>query len=206
MGPMSSTERRFSDAQRRVLLAIARDSIEHGLHEGEPLRLHPEDFDPLLAAPGAAFVTLQRGGSLRGCIGSLEAYRPLVTDVAENAFAAAFRDPRFPPLSPAELDDLDIQVSVLSPPEPLEFDSEADLLAKIRPGTDGLIIEDLGHRGTFLPSVWESLPEPELFWRHLKQKAGLPPDHWSPTLRVYRYTTESFSKKDVSRPPSGPSP
>jgi len=186
---MSSTERRFSDAQRRVLLAIARDSIEHGLHEGEPLRLHPEDFDPLLAAPG-----------------SLEAYRPLVTDVAENAFAAAFRDPRFPPLSPAELDDLDIQVSVLSPPEPLEFDSEADLLAKIRPGIDGLIIEDLGHRGTFLPSVWESLPEPELFWRHLKQKAGLPPDHWSPTLRVYRYTTESFSKKDVSRPPSGPSP
>ena len=196
---MSSTERRFSDAQRQTLLAVARDSIRHGLQTGQPLRLRPDDFDPGLAAPGAAFVTLERGGGLRGCIGSLEAHRPLVTDVAENAFAAAFRDPRFPPLSPAEFDDLDIHVSVLSPPEPLKFDSEADLLSRIRPGIDGLIIEDLGHRGTFLPSVWESLPEPALFWRHLKQKAGLPPDHWSPTLRVYRYTTESFGERDNPR-------
>ncbi len=196
---MSSTERRFSDAQRQTLLAVARDSIRHGLEMGQPLRLRPDDFDPELAGPGAAFVTLEHGGNLRGCIGSLEAHRPLVTDVAENAFAAAFRDPRFPPLSPAEFDDLDIHVSVLSPPEPLEFDSEADLLTKIRPGIDGLIIEDLGRRGTFLPSVWESLPEPVLFWRHLKQKAGLPPDHWSPTLRVYRYTTESFGESDVPR-------
>ena len=194
---MSSIERRLSDVQRQTLLAVARDSIRHGLHTGQPLRPRPHDFDPELAAPGAAFVTLERGGELRGCIGSLEAHRPLLTDVSENAFAAGFRDPRFPPLSPTEFEDLDIHISVLSPPEPVKFDSEADLLARIRPGIDGLIIEDAGRRGTFLPSVWASLPEPALFWRHLKQKAGLPPDHWSPTLRVYRYTTESFGEGDI---------
>ncbi|WJW74546.1 AmmeMemoRadiSam system protein A [Thiohalobacter sp. IOR34] len=189
---MPSSERRLSDAQRAVLLAVARDAIRHGLETGQPLQLRPEDFDPLLQQPGAAFVTLQSRGQLRGCIGSLEAHRPLVVDVAENAFAAAFRDPRFPPLSPAEFDDLEIHISVLSPPTPVEFSSEADLLSRLRPGIDGLILEDRGRRGTFLPSVWDQLPDREQFLQHLKLKAGLPPDHWSDSLRVWRYTTESF--------------
>ena len=195
MVPMSSSDPpRFSQDQRRTLLAVARASIEEGLKRGHPLHPRPQDFDPLLAAPGAAFVTLERAGRLRGCIGSLEARRPLVLDVSENAFAAAFRDPRFPPLSAGELGDLAIRISVLSPAEPLEFRSESDLLAKLRPGVDGLVLEDGDRRGTFLPSVWESLPEPVLFWQQLKQKAGLPPEHWSDSLKVYRYTTESFAE------------
>ncbi len=192
MAPMSSTEPRFDRAQRAELLRLARASILHGLETGRPLRVDPSDFEPGLAAPGAAFVTLHRQGELRGCIGSLEAHRPLVEDVAENAFAAAFRDPRFPPLAPQEFDDLEIEISVLSPPEPMRFSDEADLLRQLRPGVDGLILEDMGRRGTFLPSVWAQLPRREDFLAHLKLKAGLPPAHWSPTLRVWRYTTESF--------------
>lgn len=193
MVPMSSTEARFSNEQRRQLLNIARDSIQSGLRHGRPLVVDTTRFDEPLRAPGAAFVTLHRFGQLRGCIGSLEAYRPLVEDVAENAFAAAFRDPRFAPLSADEAPDLVIEISVLSPAEAMTFDSEADLLTQIRPGIDGLIIEDRGHRGTFLPSVWEQLPDKTAFWQHLKAKAGLPPNYWSDTLRVSRYTTESFS-------------
>lgn len=140
----------------------------------------------------ATFVTLEIGGALRGCIGVLEAIRPLVVDVARNAFAAAFEDPRFPRLTRAELPRLDIHISVLTPPEPMHFDSEADLLRQIRPGIDGLILEDRGRRGTFLPSVWEQLPKPDEFFEHLRHKAGLPGGYWSETLIVSRYTTESF--------------
>jgi AmmeMemoRadiSam system protein A len=117
----------------------------------------------------------------------------VVTDVAENAFAAAFRDPRFPPLTQAELQGLEIHLSILTPAQPLEFSSEDELIAQLRPGVDGLILEDEGQRGTFLPSVWESLSEPASFLRNLKIKAGLSADHWSPSLQVERYTTESFS-------------
>ncbi len=115
-----------------------------------------------------------------------------MTDVVENAFASAFKDPRFPPLAAAEFDDLEIHISVLSPATPMMFSSEADLLRQLRPGVDGLILEDGPHRGTFLPSVWESLPQPLEFLRNLKMKAGLPADHWSDRVRVYRYQTESF--------------
>lgn len=138
----------------------------------------------------ATFVTLEIGGQLRGCIGMLEAHRPLANDVAENAFSAAFRDPRFPPLSDVEFDDLEISISVLSPPEEMSFSSEKDLLDQIRPGIDGLILEEGFRKGTFLPSVWEQLSEKEAFLEHLKQKAGLPPGYWSDTLRVFRYTAE----------------
>jgi AmmeMemoRadiSam system protein A len=140
----------------------------------------------------STFVTLHLDGQLRGCIGSLEAHRPLAEDVAANAFAAAFRDPRFPPVSRAEAARLALEISVLSPAEPMHFRSEADLLAQLRPGIDGLILSDLGRRGTFLPSVWSQLPAARDFLVHLKHKAGLPADHWSATLSVERYTTESF--------------
>jgi len=178
---------------RRVLLETARRSIAHGLETGRPLKVDPRDYDPELQRLRATFVTLNKEGELRGCIGHLEAVQPLIADVAENAFNAAFRDPRFPPLSAAEFDRIEIHISVLSPPEPMSFTSEADLLRQIRPGIDGLILEEGPYRGTFLPSVWEQLPEPERFLTHLKMKAGLPPNHWSDHLKVYRYTTESFS-------------
>jgi AmmeMemoRadiSam system protein A len=183
----------LSDEARRQLMRIARDSIRHGLEQGQALIPADRDIGPELQAQRASFVTLNRAGLLRGCIGHLEAIMPLAKDVAENAFSAAFRDPRFPPLNRAEYPDLEIHISVLSPPEPLPVGSEADLLAKLRPGIDGLILEDGYAKGTFLPSVWESLPKPEDFLRHLKHKAGLSEKHWSDTLKIYRYETESFT-------------
>ncbi|MCB1735659.1 MAG: AmmeMemoRadiSam system protein A [Gammaproteobacteria bacterium] len=190
---MSSTEGVYDRRQRSEMLRIARASIAHGLNHGTPLPVRPGDFDPALRELRATFVTLNRDGRLRGCIGMLEAHRPLIQDVAENAYSAAFRDPRFPPLSTSEFDELALHVSVLSPSAAMQFDSEADLLRQIRPAIDGLILSDATHRGTFLPSVWEQLPTAELFLTHLKQKAGLAPDYWSDTLQVRRYTTESFS-------------
>lgn len=192
---MSSTEgaaQTLGPAERRALLDLARASIRHGLAEHRPLAIEPLDYPPALREPRAVFVTLNREGQLRGCIGHLQACQPLAQDVAENAYAAAFRDPRFPPLGADELADLEVHISVLSPPEPLAVASQAELLARVRPGVDGLILEDDGHRGTFLPAVWESLPRPADFLRHLKVKAGLPPDYWSDALRVSRYTAEAF--------------
>jgi AmmeMemoRadiSam system protein A len=184
----------ISPAGRQALLQVARDSIRHGLEHGRPLTVHAADYPEELRPLRASFVTLHRHGELRGCIGILEALRPLVEDVAYHAWAAAFEDPRFAPLAEWELEGLDIHISILSPPQPLQFESEADLLRQLRPGSDGLILHDCGRRGTFLPSVWESLPQPRDFWQHLKLKAGLPPDWWSDTLQVERYTTESFGE------------
>jgi AmmeMemoRadiSam system protein A len=191
---MSSTETEgvYRPEERRMLLGIAAQSIEHGLNQGAPLEPNPQEYPAALQAERATFVTLQIDGALRGCIGVLEAIRPLVVDVARNAYAAAFEDPRFPPLTRAELPRLDIHISVLSPSEPMHFGSESDLLGQIRPGIDGLILEDRGRRGTFLPSVWDQLPNPADFFEHLRHKAGLPSRYWSETLEVSRYTTESF--------------
>ncbi len=184
---------RLTEDERHRLLDLAWASIRHGLAHGTPRSVDLDACPPLLAAPGAAFVTLHRSGELRGCIGHLEPGQPLAQDVADNAFAAAFRDPRFPPLASGELADLELEVSVLSPPEPILFDNEEDLLSQIRPGVDGLILEDGPARGTFLPAVWQSLPDPRRFLEELKRKAGLSRDHWSSTLRVWRYHTETFS-------------
>lgn len=189
----------MENEQRQQLLAIARQSIQHGLQYGRPLSVNAQDYDLTLQQPGASFVTLNLHGQLRGCIGSLEARRPLAVDVAENAYAAAFRDPRFPPLSDSEFPQLEYHISLLNPAEPMQFTSEPDLLAQLRPHVDGLILEDRGHRGTFLPAVWESLPEPEQFWQHLKLKAGLPADYWSDSLKVSRYTVEEFSQPAAIR-------
>jgi AmmeMemoRadiSam system protein A len=180
------------DRQRRILLEVAARSIATGLECGRPLELDPVDYPEPLRAIRATFVTLERDGALRGCIGVLDAFRPLVEDVARNAFAAAFQDPRFARLQPEECPRLTIKISVLTPPEPLEFASQSDLLDRIRPGIDGLILTEQGRRGTFLPSVWEQLPETASFLEHLKRKAGLPFGYWSDTLRVSRYTTKSF--------------
>ena len=138
-------------------------------------------------------MTLKKNGQLRGCIGSLEAHRPLIKDVAENAFSAAFRDPRFTPLTPEEYTNIELSISVLTPAEPMQFQSEKDLINQLQPGVDGLVLEEQGKRGTFLPAVWSALPKPTDFLRALKQKAGLPADYWSDTLQISRYRTEAFT-------------
>jgi len=129
---------------------------------------------------------------LRGCIGTLQAYRPLVEDVAKNAYAAAFRDPRFAALSAHEFAQLHYHISILNPTEALRVNNEAELLAQLRPGVDGLVLEDQHYRSTFLPAVWENLPQPKQFVQHLKEKAGLPASYWSETIRFERYTVEDI--------------
>lgn len=182
----------LSQSERNELLDIARKSIRHGLDEGQPLAVDLNTVSAKLREPGASFVTLERHGYLRGCIGTLEAHQPLARDVAHNAFQSAFRDPRFPPLDETEWEGLDIHISVLSKPEPMHFASEEDFIRQLRPGVDGVILEEGWHRGTFLPAVWEDLPDPNDFVRHLKLKAGLSPSYWSKTIKAYRYTAEYF--------------
>jgi AmmeMemoRadiSam system protein A len=189
----------LSDNDRRTLIGVARQAIEYGLHSagrGE-LSVDPLKYNEALRQKRATFVTLQLTGNLRGCIGTLEARQPLVNDVAHNAHAAAFSDPRFFPLSFNEYEHIDIHISILSPATPMSFQSENELLSQLQPGVDGLVLQENFNKGTFLPSVWETLPDPRQFLAHLKQKAGLPQNYWSDTLRVYRYTTESFGESDI---------
>lgn len=191
---MPSPDGQLDRAARITLLNVARASIEHSLHTGLPLDVDVSAFPPELREPRATFVTLRgAGGELRGCIGELEAYRPLVASVADRARAAAFGDPRFPPLRADELDGLAIHVSVLLPLTPIDARTEAELVAQLRPGVDGVLIDDGVHRATFLPAVWESLPDPRLFLRELRRKAGMSPDGWPVTLRVWRYGVEEIA-------------
>ncbi len=182
-------------SHRDVLLATARSSIRQGLELGDALRPDLDAMPEPLLEPGACFVTLNLDGELRGCIGSLEAARPLIEDVAFNAHAAAFRDPRFGPLRAEEFDRVLLDISVLTPAMPLAFSSEAELLAQLRAGIDGLILEAARRRATFLPSVWEALPDREQFLRELKRKAGLPADFWDQKLKAWRYTTVSVAER-----------
>ncbi len=179
----------------QLLLGLARRSIEHGLSAGTPPMVPLEAIPADLQRHGATFVTLYRHGQLRGCIGNLEACQPLVCDVVQNAFSAAYSDPRFPRVEADELATLQLEISVLTPRQPVTFDSESRLLETLRPRVDGVVLEEGGHRATFLPAVWEQLPEPASFLRQLKLKAGLAPDYWSPTLKVYRYQTVSLCER-----------
>ncbi|MFO1127201.1 MAG: AmmeMemoRadiSam system protein A [Rhodospirillales bacterium] len=184
---------RVLDRYGPTLLSTAAASIDHGLSQGGPLDVAAADFDDALRAPRATFVTLQRHGSLRGCIGSAEAYRPLIEDVAANAFAAAFRDSRFPPLTLAERDGLEISVSVLSPPEPLRFADNDDLVRLLRPGVDGLILQYGHRRALFLPQVWAALPAPAMFVAELKRKAGIHDPVDAARLKASRFLACSLS-------------
>jgi AmmeMemoRadiSam system protein B/AmmeMemoRadiSam system protein A len=177
------------DEAGKTLLAIARGAIESKLF-GSASR--PDA--PWLTQNGATFVTLTRDGALRGCIGSLHAARPLGDDAAENAVAAAFRDPRFPAMSSAEWPSVRVEVSLLSTPKPLRFADEADLLAQIRAGEDGLILEADGRRATFLPQVWESISDKRAFMRELARKAGLPEDVRLGRCRVSRYRVTKWTE------------
>lgn len=175
----------------RLLTALARSAIARQFgRETAPLP-HPDWLDE----PAAVFVTLTQNGALRGCIGSLEAYRPLDKDVEANAQAAAFNDQRFPPLAAAELDDTRIEISVLSKPEAMHFTDERDALTQLRPGVDGVIFQSGWHRATFLPQVWEQLPDRSQFMAHLKMKSGLPADFWSDTVQLARYTVIKFKEE-----------
>ncbi|MCX4191071.1 AmmeMemoRadiSam system protein A [Methylophaga sp. OBS1] len=178
--------------ERYLLRKIARDAIKHGLRHDVVMPLELDSLPRKVTVEGASFVTLYLAGALHGCIGTLDAHRPLAADVAANAFSAAFRDRRFEPVTEQIVDELDIHIAVLSKPEPINCQSEAALLSLLKAGEDGLILEDQQHRATFLPAVWDALHSPEQFVAALKRKAGLPADYWSETLRCYRYHTESF--------------
>ncbi|SEL62636.1 AmmeMemoRadiSam system protein A [Ectothiorhodospira marina] len=173
--------------EHRLLFQVAR----RALGGAQPADCTPRDLlSECLAVPAATFVTLYHRAALRGCVGTLEAQRPLVEDVAHNAWSAAFRDPRFPPLPAAQVDEVAIAISILGPSEPLMVEDEAQLHRTLRPGVDGVILSDGRHRSTFLPVVWETLPNPATFTAALRQKAGLPEDHWSDTLKLWRYTVK----------------
>jgi AmmeMemoRadiSam system protein A len=176
----------------QTLLAIARGAI------ATQLGVAPPAFDEAewLDEPGATFVTLTCAGALRGCIGSLVAERPLRADVESNARAAAFSDPRLPPLSKREYCGIEVEVSLLSPLQPVRVESESHALTLLRPGVDGVLLEYGRRRGTFLPQVWRQLPEPRAFLAHLKQKAGLPSDFWAEGVRLSRYTVTKWRESE----------
>jgi AmmeMemoRadiSam system protein A len=176
------------------LLRLARASVEYGFIHREPLPVRCDDLHPALTEPAATFTTLRLHGKLRGCCGSLEAVDPLATDVTRSAFRAAYRDSRFEPVGEEELAGLRLEVSVLSPLDSIAVNDEADLLAQLKPGTDGLVIVDGWRRATFLPKVWESLPEPRLFVMKLKNKCGLPEHYWSEQLQFLRYHTTTYAE------------
>lgn len=192
-GSDAASANRLSQAHRQSLLQMARNAIQHQLATGKEFDVQLDNLPEIFTTSLASFVTINLRGRLRGCIGSLVAHQPLIQDVASNAQSAAFRDPRFAPLKLSEFKDIEIHISVLSQPELLQVDSREDLLQKLKPGIDGLIIEERGHRATYLPSVWEQLPTPEQFISELRAKAGLSRDGWSEHIRVHRYTTEEFS-------------
>lgn len=176
--------------QGRILLAIARSAIAQQFGH-----LFNATVDaPWLQEPGATFITLTQAGELRGCIGTLQAHRSLLEDVKANAIAAAFRDPRFPPLQAAELSSTRIELSLLSPSAPLVFTSEQEALAQLQPNIDGVIFEYGTHRSTFLPQVWEQLPDPKTFMAHLKRKAGLDALFWSDEIKLARYHVSKWKE------------
>ncbi|MCO6441693.1 MAG: AmmeMemoRadiSam system protein A [Nitrococcus mobilis] len=190
---------KIDPAERRRLLELARASLSHGLSSGRALPVVLPEWPAHLCEPAASFVTLRRVDQLLGCIGSLEACRPLVQDIAENAYAASARDPRFAPLRSAELAEAVVEISVLTPPQALSVASERELLAQLQPGVDGLILEWQGRRSTFLPTVWRQLPRPSDFLGRLRLKAGLKAEFWASGMTFYRYQTISFREESMPR-------
>lgn len=184
----------IGDTAELEIVRLARASIEHGLVHAEPLPVNCEELPRALAHPAATFTTLHIEDRLRGCCGTLEAVRPLAADVAYSAFRAAFRDPRFERVRAHELGSIRLEVSVLSPLEPITVADEADLLDRLQPGIDGLVIVAEGRQATFLPKVWETLPEPEQFLAALKSKCGLAETYWSDRLEFRRYRTASYAE------------
>lgn len=183
----------LSPAEKKTLLTIAREAILAAVHGHPPGVIQRESLTPLLLADGASFVTLTVQGDLRGCIGALEAYQPLADDVQEHAIAAALEDFRFPPVQAYELDSIRIEISRLTNPVPLQYESNEDLLKKLNPHVDGVILREGRHRATFLPQVWDKLPDKRQFLSQLCLKMGAPADYWTKThLEVSIYHVEEF--------------
>lgn len=180
-------------AKGKVLIDIARGAIAEKFG-ASPRPLLREDW---LGQPGATFVTLTLKGNLRGCIGSLQAHRALTDDLRQNAVSAAFHDPRFVPLTREEFALIEVEVSLLSALQPIAFSDEADALAQLRPGVDGIVFEFENCRSTFLPQVWEQLPEPRQFLAHLKRKAGLPDDFWADNVKLSRYVVTKWRESEL---------
>ena len=189
---------KLTQEERDLLLKLARQAMTDAVngHKVKPLDL--ESVPTRLQMPGATFVTLTEAGNLRGCIGALEPFQPLVEDVREHAAAAALQDYRFPPVRPGELSSIQIEISRLTIPKPLEYENPQELLTKLRPGIDGVILRDGMHRATFLPQVWQKLPDPELFLDHLCQKMGAAPDLWRrKKISVEIYQVEEFQEEKI---------
>jgi AmmeMemoRadiSam system protein A len=183
----------LSPKDRAILLNLAREAIGEAVLTGSLVPLKLEQYSKALTDPGASFVTLTKAGQLRGCVGTLEAYRALVEDVREHAVAAAVHDYRFPPVSQQELSEIAIEISRLTKPVPLNYNNPQNLVLKLRPGLDGVVIKHGTQRATFLPQVWEKLPDPVIFMNHLCQKMGATPDLWcKEMLEVLVYTVEEF--------------
>lgn len=184
------------DEQGKMLLQIARSSIARALQVGDFETDRVDKTAEWLCVPGATFITLTQHDRLRGCIGSLQTHQTLFENVCGNAVSAALHDNRFPPVTAEEFNSISIEVSLLSALQPLTTSSEADALAQLRPGIDGVMFECGVYRSTFLPQVWESLPKPRDFLAHLKLKAGLYADFWSDAVQLSRYTVQKWRETD----------
>jgi AmmeMemoRadiSam system protein A len=183
----------LTSEEKQVLLRLARSAVERAAHGEEPPPINPDVLTPHLREPAASFVTLTINGDLRGCIGALEPSMPLIEDVRDHAAAAALDDPRFMPVRPDELERIDIEVSRLTVPGVLDYADSADLLARLRPGIDGVILREGRRRATFLPQVWEKLPDKAAFLDQLCAKMGVATDSWRQRhLEVLTYQVEEF--------------
>ncbi|MBI5826086.1 MAG: AmmeMemoRadiSam system protein A [Chloroflexi bacterium] len=183
----------LTDGEKQTLLRLARAAMEYAVKGKALPPLDLQSLTPLLREDGATFVTLTINENLRGCIGTLEAYQPLAEDVREHAIAAALQDPRFPPVGDAELNRIRLEVSRLTAPRPLEYSTSEDLLKRLNPHVDGVILKDNFRRATFLPQVWEKIPDPAEFLSHLCQKMGARSNLWQEArLEVHVYQVEEF--------------
>ena len=180
----------LTSAELDLLREVAQRSVTALVRDRVRFDPHPVDYPPALRAPGAVFVTLRRRGALRGCIGMMAPELPLVRATADRARAAAVSDPRFAPVDPSELADLQVEVSVLTPMEPFTVGGYDELVRVLRPGVDGLLVEAGAHRATFLPSVWDELPDAREFVAQLWRKAGLPPGSWPTGIETWRYRAQ----------------
>jgi AmmeMemoRadiSam system protein A len=188
----------LTQEERMILLRLARQALECGVSNTPLIPLNLELLPKRLGELGATFVTLTQSGKLRGCVGTLEAYQPLAEDVREHAVAAALHDYRFVPVSPEEVPELEIEVSCLSQPQILEYGSPEELLSKLRPNIDGVILSDGLRRATFLPQVWENISDPATFLFYLCQKMGIDGRTWQyKGLMVYTYQVEVFHETAI---------
>ena len=199
---MEAADQALLETHRRLLDRLVAETIRRGAESGSPPSSELQAVAPELNEERATFVTLTQGGRLRGCIGTITPHRPLVQDLSQNAFAAAFSDHRFTPVGTKDLETLRFSISLLSPMVPLTFTDEADLLDQVEPGRHGLLIMSRGRRSVFLPQVWKDLPDPKEFLARLKIKAGLPADHWDADFKAWIYTVAKSPETGLEIPPT----